>query len=80
MTGDLHSFQGIGYKEWKPYFQGNASLEQCSEQVKKNSRNFAKRPIHLVSQSVRMCTGSMWKRQTGKHQLYAQLEEWRGNR
>ena len=40
---DLQSFQGIGYKEWKAYFEGNASKEECVEKIKKNSRNFAKR-------------------------------------
>lgn len=39
----LQSFQGIGYKEWKDYFEGNATKEECIEKIKKNSRNFAKR-------------------------------------
>lgn len=39
----LQSFQGIGYKEWKEYFDGTASVEECVERIKKNSRNFAKR-------------------------------------
>ena len=40
---DLQSMQGIGYKEWKDYFLGNKTIEECVELVKKNSRNFAKR-------------------------------------
>lgn len=40
---ELHSFAGIGYKEWKAYFDGTASKEECIELIKKNSRNFAKR-------------------------------------
>lgn len=40
---ELQSFQGIGYKEWKAYFQGEQSIEECVELIKKNSRNFAKR-------------------------------------
>lgn len=39
----LQSFQGIGYKEWKDYFEGNATVDECVEKIKKNSRNFAKR-------------------------------------
>lgn len=39
----LQSFQGIGYKEWKPYFEGQMNREECIEKIKKNSRNFAKR-------------------------------------
>lgn len=40
---DLQSFKGIGYKEWKAYFEGTSTKEQCVELIKKNSRNFAKR-------------------------------------
>lgn len=40
---ELQSFQGIGYKEWKEHFTGNAGIAECVEQIKKNSRNFAKR-------------------------------------
>ncbi len=37
------SMQGIGYKEFKGYFEGNKSIEECVEEVKINSRHFAKR-------------------------------------
>lgn len=40
---ELQSFKGIGYKEWKAYFEGTSTKEQCVELIKKNSRNFAKR-------------------------------------
>ncbi len=35
--------EGIGYKEWKEYFQGNMSSEDVKHLIQKNSRNFAKR-------------------------------------
>ena len=35
--------KAIGYKEWFAYFQGNQSLEETLELIKKNSRNYAKR-------------------------------------
>ncbi len=35
--------QGIGYKEFKPYYDGEIALEEVLEKIKKNSRNFAKR-------------------------------------
>ncbi len=35
--------QGIGYKEWKPYFEGTATLEEVRETIKKHSHQFAKR-------------------------------------
>lgn len=34
---------GIGYKELFPYFEGQASLDSCLDEIKKNSRHFAKR-------------------------------------
>ncbi len=37
------SMQGIGYKEFKGYFEGSKSIEECVEEVKINSRHFAKR-------------------------------------
>ena len=33
----------IGYKELFPYFENNKSLEECLEQIKQNSRRYAKR-------------------------------------
>ena len=35
--------QAIGYKEFKEYFSGNMKLEECINQIKLNSRHFAKR-------------------------------------
>lgn len=40
---DLQSMQGIGYKEWKPYFAGTATVEDVREAICKNTREYAKR-------------------------------------
>lgn len=37
--------QAIGYKEYLPYFRGEASLEECTELLKQHSRNYAKRQL-----------------------------------
>lgn len=37
------SMQGIGYKEFKDYFEGNAELNECIDKVKVNTKHFAKR-------------------------------------
>lgn len=37
--------QAIGYKEFIPYFDGTASLEECIEQLKAETRHYAKRQI-----------------------------------
>ena len=35
--------QGIGYKEWQPYFEGSCSKEEVIAEIQKHSRQFAKR-------------------------------------
>lgn len=40
---DLHCFQGIGYKEFIPYYKNNSTLQQCIEEVKTHTKQFAKR-------------------------------------
>ena len=37
--------QAIGYKEFFPYFAGEATLESCAEQLKQSSRRYAKRQL-----------------------------------
>ena len=43
--GDTQGSQGIGYKEFFPYFRGDMPLETCVEKVKQNSRKYAKRQL-----------------------------------
>lgn len=44
-TRDLVSMQGIGYKEILAYLDGECSLEDAIEMVKRDTRHFAKRQI-----------------------------------
>ena len=44
-TPDLVSMQGIGYKEFIPYFNGECTLEEAVTQLKTNTRRFAKRQL-----------------------------------
>ena len=37
------SMQGIGYKEFAAYFQNEKTVEECVEEVKRNTRHFVKR-------------------------------------
>lgn len=39
------AFSALGYKEYFPYLRGEKSLEDCKEELKQNSRNFAKRQL-----------------------------------
>ena len=42
---ELVSMQGLGYKEFIPYFNGEISLEQVVDNIKKYTRRFAKRQL-----------------------------------
>ena len=37
------SMQGIGYKEFKEFFNGEKTLDECIASVKSNTKHFAKR-------------------------------------
>lgn len=42
---ELVSMQGLGYKEFIPYFNGEIALEQVVDDIKKYTRRFAKRQL-----------------------------------
>ena len=41
----VNSAAAIGYKEFFPYFDGTATLEECIDTLKKSSRHYAKRQL-----------------------------------
>ena len=43
VTFDDQSMQGIGYKEWRGFFEGNLNEEDVIESIQQHSRQFAKR-------------------------------------
>ena len=42
---DNTCMQAIGYKEFFPYFEGKASVEECIDTLKKETRHYAKRQM-----------------------------------
>lgn len=46
---EYQASQGIGYKEFFPYFAGEMTLEEAVEKVKMNSRRYAKRQLTWFS-------------------------------
>lgn len=44
-TRDYQSFQAIGYKEFLPYFKQEITLERVIEQIKTDTRRYAKRQM-----------------------------------
>ncbi len=56
---DLPSMSSVGYRQFRPYFEGTASLESCIEAVKQDTRRYAKRQLTWFRRDVRIvwCTG-----------------------
>ncbi len=55
----------IGYKELIPYFEGNASLEACIEEIKLQTRHFAKRQLTWFRKNKQI----QWITLSGFHNL-----------
>ena len=49
---NVQAARAIGYKELFPYFTGDASLEDCVEKLKQNTRRFAKRQLTWFRNSM----------------------------
>ena len=64
------SMQGIGYKEFKAYYDKEKSLEECVEDVKKNSRHFAKRQYTFFKNQLNV----NWY--TDKDEAMKHIERW----
>lgn len=45
ITFDCQSMQAIGYKEFKQYFDGNITKDELIDEIKKNTRHYAKRQV-----------------------------------
>ncbi len=46
--------QAIGYKELKPYFDGEAELSECIEKLKRETRRYAKRQMTWFRKDMRI--------------------------
>ena len=45
VSDDSNSMQGLGYKQMLPYLDGKISLEKAAENIKQETRHFAKRQL-----------------------------------
>lgn len=68
--GNLVSMQGLGYKEFLPYFAGTISLEEAVQSLKTGTRRFAKRQMTWF----RRQTKGMWIDLSKKTQEEALIE------
>lgn len=70
ITFENQCMQGIGYKEFKNYFDGNKSLEECINDVKTNSHHFAKRQYTFFNNQMNV----EWYED--KKEALKRVEEW----
>lgn len=72
---DDQSMQGIGYKEWRGYFEGKETVSQAREQILTHTRQFSRRQMTWFTRQ----TPIRWFQmdQSGqKEQLIAEIEAW----
>ena len=67
--------QAIGYKEFFPYFEGTAPLEECTEKLKQATRNYAKRQLTWFRRNPDV----HWLRMTGTEDFSEVLSAARQN-
>lgn len=68
---ELTSMRGLGYKEIVNYLRGDATLEEAVDELKQNTRHFAKRQLTWFRPEQRI----QWKHVEGKHSLGEIAEE-----
>ena len=74
VTFDNQCMQGIGYKEFKSYFDGTSSLEECINLVKKNTRRFVKRQYTWFNNQMPI---EWYSGSSPYNDIYSSINEWR---
>lgn len=75
VTFDDQSMQGIGYKEWKPYFQQEATLEQVRQSIKTHTRQFSRRQMTWFTNQTPIEWIDLGKSEE-KDKLMNRIERW----
>lgn len=75
-AGPVQAAQGIGYKEFFPYFEGKMTLEACIEKVKQHSRQYAKRQLTWFRNRMDVEWWNFVENPESYHQLVQELDEW----
>ncbi len=72
ITFDNQCMQGIGYKEFRGYFDGTSSLEDCIALVKRNTHHFVKRQYTWFNNQMPI----EWY-DTSDESIYKSIDRWR---
>ncbi|WP_283936095.1 tRNA (adenosine(37)-N6)-dimethylallyltransferase MiaA [Candidatus Enterococcus palustris] len=73
------SIQGIGYKEFFPYFEGRETLVEATEQVKQNSRRYAKRQLTWFKNRMNASWWDLVQEPDAISDLEKEIEDWLGS-
>ncbi|MHC5229601.1 tRNA (adenosine(37)-N6)-dimethylallyltransferase MiaA [Enterococcus sp. LJL99] len=68
--------QGIGYKEFFPYFDGRESYETAVDQVKQNSRRYAKRQLTWFKNRLSASWWDLIQNPASQMELEAEVLAW----
>ena len=78
LSRNAQSMKAIGYKEWFDYFEGLKSKEEIIEEIKKHSRNYAKRQYTWFNNQfdVHWYDVNLEDFDSTIHQVLKDIEEW----
>lgn len=71
-TWGYTSFQGIGYKEFKEYFEHARTLEEVKDKIKVHSRQYAKRQYTWFKNQMKV----HWFDREDEEQIVKSVKEW----
>ena len=71
-TWGYTSFQGIGYKEFKEYFEHTRTLEEVKNKIKVHSRQYAKRQYTWFKNQMKV----HWFDREDEGQIVKSVKEW----
>lgn len=74
--GDVQGVKAIGYKELFPYFLGEESLDTCIEELKKQSRRYAKRQITWFNNRLNVEWYDLILNDHAKDNVFVEVERW----
>lgn len=74
--GAIQGAQGIGYKEFFPYFDGESELEESIIQVKQNSRRYAKRQLTWFRNRMSVEWWDLVEHPEGISKLQSEVADW----
>lgn len=75
-TPEVQAAQGIGYKEFFPYFSGGCSLDSAVEEVKLHSRRYAKRQLTWFRNRMSVHWYDLVQHPEAIDEVEAAIEKW----